>query len=588
MPATGTSCIEQNLQALAAVDAELARRLREASADAEIPHDEPLEVARASVAEFKPKPGLGGMGPPIFMLGCGLGRRLAALLTYCLADRSRQPVVVVEPDPAKLRAAMAAEDWRWLIEDPRVRWAVGGDSYDASRAAFNDDPCFTFQDAQFVFSSSQVQRALAPDAPPGSWSVFVSQARRDIDHYQKSLRDSIEGYSRWRAERPAPSELAAGDLRVFSRTDCNTTALKYVTADLLEAAGRTGHVTHLLEEDYLNDPFLGPRRARTVFDFRPDLVLNLIQTGRQAFSTLRDSMLGGVPFVIYYSSDPRRYNIAPAQFSEDDHIFVADPDWVDLFRPTNKPVHVLPLATSMHTKRVDDDSGPWTCDVAMVANLTGPEFVLPQLSENQRRGLLDAAGKLAVEDGAEAADVLRGMSAADCAVAPDESLLAALEVAATWHLRRRAAILLAEAGFDLRIYGNEEWSSALAETAAAGCWKGALDYDRQVPSAYHHAEVTVNVGSRTASRALNMRAFDVPAVGGCLVTNAGSAIETAFEPGREVAVYDHVDDLPRVVGELINNPAYRQSIATAGRARALRDHTYDRRWSEILAVCLGG
>ncbi len=587
MPNRDAGILERNLDALARANAELAGRLRDADPNAQPPADEPAEVAAANVAEFHAKPGAGGMGPPVFVLGCGLGRRLTALLADRLADRSRQPVVVVEPDPSRIRAAMAAEDWRAAITDPRLRWAVGPDSYAASVAAFGNDPHFTFHSAQLICSTVEIQRTLTPGAPPDHWSRFVAAVREDVGRYQKNVLDSIEGYMKWRAERPVLSSLPGEEVRVFARTDSNTSALKYITADLLEAAQRAGHITHLLEEDYLNDPFLGPRRAQMILEFQPDLVVNLIQTGRQAFSTLRDSVFKGVPCAVYYSSDPRRYDVDAEQFSPDDHIFIADPDWRELFSPTGRQVHVLPLATSMHTKEVALEVDPWLCDVVMVSNLTGPQHVLPQLTAAQRQRLLKLGEQVADNRQADASDILAMLSADDLAIAPAETLRGAVEVAATWHLRRRAAILLAEAGFGLRIHGNEEWSPALAGTAAAECWKGHLDYQREVPAAYHHARVTINVGSRTASSALNMRAYDVPAIGGCLVTNAGGAIEASFLPGAEVVVYDRIEDLPRLVWELLAEPARRDAIAAAGRARVLRDHTYDRRWRDILEICGG-
>ncbi|UCD76625.1 MAG: glycosyltransferase [Phycisphaerales bacterium] len=579
--------LAQNLRALTETNADLAGLLHEMSADAPVPTDEPARAASANVVDFQPKPGAGGMGPPVFVLGCGLGRRLTALLADRLANRSRQPVVVVEPDPAKLRAAMAAADWRPVITDPRVRWAVGPDSYTACLAAFDNDPGFSFQNAQFVCGHADIQHALAPGAAPSHWSRFVAQAREEIDEYQKRLHDSVHQFLQWREGRPHLSELPPDQVRVFARTDRNTTALKYITADLLEAAQRAGHTTHVLEEDYLNDPFLGPRRMRAILDFQPDLVVNLIQTGRQAFSTLRDQAFTGIPFAVYYSSDPRRYDLAPERFSPDDHVFIADPEWEERFGRIGRPIHHLPLATSLHLKTPAPDADRWSCEVAMVSNLTGPEYVLPALTARQRHRLLELAEPVADDPEADADDVLGGLSAAETAIASPEALAAALEVAATWHLRRQAAVLLAEADFDFRVYGNEEWRSALAGTAAADCYHGPLDYETEVPAVYRQARVIVNVGSRSASSALNMRAYDVPAVGGCLITNDGPAIREAFTPGEEVVVYARVEELPRLVGELLGDAAKRDAIAEAGRARVLREHTYDRRWESILDVCKG-
>ena len=207
---------------------------------------------------------------------------------------------------------------------------------------------------------------------------------------------------------------------------------------------------------------------------------------------------------------------------------------------------------------------------------TFAEFGKPMVLNNGER--------LAREPRLSADDVVAGSPLASVEGA-DRRMARAVEVAATYSLRRQAAVLLAEGGIDLCIYGNDVWRTALAGTAAAERYRRPLDYLREVPAAYHYARVVVNIGSANAPQALNMRAFDVPPVRGCLITDNRPGVHLAFAADREIVVYDRIADLPEIVKGLLADHARRDAIAEAGRARVLRSHTYDRRWATMFAAC---
>ncbi len=572
--------LDRNLAALAARAPTLADEIRRGPDDGPGVEMETQAEAMAAVSTFQPKPGPGGMGPPVYVLQpCGADR-LRALLTSRLGTRSRQPVVVVEPDARRLRAALSAGDWSQVIADARLRWAVGPDSVAACKASFGNDPCFWFEGASFVFGSAAAEAQVRHGPPQNHWKKFLAAAAADLQQTISNLEVLRQAWGDFRAARPPLAALPAGQARVFGVTDVNTTALKYIYRDLLDAAAGRGHPVTLHEEDYLSDPFRAHRRARAFLEAKPDLLLCLIQSGWQAFGAFSE----GLPVAVYYSSDPDRYPLEAAKFTPLDHVFVADRAWVKTLAAHGAQARVLPLATSMHRAEIPADGEQWTCDAVMVGNLTGPNRVLPEATDTVLARISDLGEKLA-RDPTASADELARRSSFSSPGEGDREIARAIEVAATYALRRRAAVVLAEAGIDLRIYGNEQWAVALKGTAAAGCYRRPLDYRSEVPAAYHHAAVVVNVSSVNAPEALNMRAFDVPAAGGCLVTDDRPGVRDAFEVGREVVVYKRLEDLPVIIGDLRADPAGRNAIAEAGRARVLASHTYDQRWTAILAAC---
>jgi hypothetical protein len=84
-----------------------------------------------------------------------------------------------------------------------------------------------------------------------------------------------------------------------------------------------------------------------------------------------------------------------------------------------------------------------------------------------------------------------------------------------------------------------------------------------------------------AGYANNMRLYEATGSGALLVTDHGRNLGELFEPGREVLVYESVDDLVPTLERLLADDCERRRIADAGQARTLRDHTYERRMAEL-------
>ena len=76
-----------------------------------------------------------------------------------------------------------------------------------------------------------------------------------------------------------------------------------------------------------------------------------------------------------------------------------------------------------------------------------------------------------------------------------------------------------------------------------------------------------------------MRSFAVPAAGGVLISDDRPALHDAFEVGREVAAFETVAELRKVVADLLSNDDAREAMADAARARVARDHSWDAWWA---------
>lgn len=76
------------------------------------------------------------------------------------------------------------------------------------------------------------------------------------------------------------------------------------------------------------------------------------------------------------------------------------------------------------------------------------------------------------------------------------------------------------------------------------------------------------------SGAGNMRMFEVTGVGTCLITDKREENSLLFEEGKEIVVYDGVEDLISKINWLIDNPREIERIAVEGQKRTINDYNY--------------
>jgi len=81
---------------------------------------------------------------------------------------------------------------------------------------------------------------------------------------------------------------------------------------------------------------------------------------------------------------------------------------------------------------------------------------------------------------------------------------------------------------------------------------------------------------------INMRCFEVTGAGGFLLTNRIASLEELFVDGKEVVMYDSIDDAVEKAKYYLAHDSEREKIALAGYERAMKDHTIDARCDVIL------
>lgn len=98
-------------------------------------------------------------------------------------------------------------------------------------------------------------------------------------------------------------------------------------------------------------------------------------------------------------------------------------------------------------------------------------------------------------------------------------------------------------------------------------------------------QIALNRHSSVAEgMANNMRLFEATGVGACLLTEDAPNLGDLFAPGAEAAVYAGADDLIGTARALLADDERRTSIAAAGQARAVGEHTYTRRMAQLAEI----
>ena len=125
-------------------------------------------------------------------------------------------------------------------------------------------------------------------------------------------------------------------------------------------------------------------------------------------------------------------------------------------------------------------------------------------------------------------------------------------------------------GLGLHVWGDAGWSLAQAHGVK---WEGWADHFVDLPRIYASAAIHVDVPRLYQQDAVAMRVFDVMAAGGFLLAEHSPELVALFRPGVELDTYRTPRELVDKCRFYLSQPAIRQKVAAAGRARVLADHT---------------
>ncbi len=111
---------------------------------------------------------------------------------------------------------------------------------------------------------------------------------------------------------------------------------------------------------------------------------------------------------------------------------------------------------------------------------------------------------------------------------------------------------------------------------------GAVDYYKEMPSVFHSAKINLNITLRSILTGIPLRALDIMASGGFLLSNYQTELDTGFIAGEEYDYYSDYDDLVGKIDYYLSNDKERRVIAAAGWEKIQNEYSMDERVKVML------
>ncbi|NDV22466.1 glycosyltransferase [Desulfovibrio sp. JC022] len=337
------------------------------------------------------------------------------------------------------------------------------------------------------------------------------------------------------------------------------------------------------------------RISAAIDTFRPDFVLTVNHLGVDQEGVLNTLLHKfQLPLASWFVDNPLLIlPLYQAQANEDTTIFTWDADRMDSLREMGfSNIFHLPLGTDqtrfLPSKGCTESK--WARDISFVGNSmvhkTAKRFTASKIS-----GLLAEKWKElahAFGQGSEHSvvnflktDFPELYPEYENLVIPHRKL--AFETLIIWQatLEYRLSCVQKTLDFNPLIVGDDGWKQILKSNRA---WEyhHELSYYDDLPRFYPCSKINFNCTSQQMKGAVNQRVFDVPACNGFILTDHRYQMEKLFEPGKEIAVYNSLAEIPQLVDKYLNDESARKRIIKAARKRILNEHTYDCRIKTLI------
>jgi len=119
-----------------------------------------------------------------------------------------------------------------------------------------------------------------------------------------------------------------------------------------------------------------------------------------------------------------------------------------------------------------------------------------------------------------------------------------------------------------------------------GWGNGSLS-DEEMVKLYSRSRINLGfagVGHSKKLMCLKGRDFEVPMSGGLYLTQNNQELSLVYDAGKELVTYKDAKDCAKKINWLLAHPDEADDIRKAGRMRALRDHTWEKRFGDAFKM----
>lgn len=169
--------------------------------------------------------------------------------------------------------------------------------------------------------------------------------------------------------------------------------------------------------------------------------------------------------------------------------------------------------------------------------------------------------------------------------APNPAYACDVCFAGDWSPLREELMLSLCGKVDLKVFGP--WAKKLApDSPLHACLHDGFFSPTQMAQMFSNAAVVLNIHTwyREHAHGLNPRLFEASGCGAFQLVDWKQEIPQMFAEGTEIQTYRDITDVAALVADSLKDKARLRSIGEAARQRALAEHTYAHRMSELVAT----
>ncbi len=111
---------------------------------------------------------------------------------------------------------------------------------------------------------------------------------------------------------------------------------------------------------------------------------------------------------------------------------------------------------------------------------------------------------------------------------------------------------------------------------------GAVEYYKEMPDVFHSAKINLNITLRSILTGIPLRALDIMASGGFLLSNYQIELAENFAAGEEYDFYSDYEDLITKIEYYLSHSSERKDIAAAGWEKVQKEFSLEKRVEEMV------
>lgn len=117
--------------------------------------------------------------------------------------------------------------------------------------------------------------------------------------------------------------------------------------------------------------------------------------------------------------------------------------------------------------------------------------------------------------------------------------------------------------------------------------KGFLKYYTEMPKMFKCADINLNISLKIIKEGIPLRVFDILGAGGFLITNYQKELEECFTIGKDLVVYENMQDLKEKVKYYLEHDDERKMIAKHGHDTVSKYYSVKMQLKKILQIVEG-